>query len=234
MTLESVLTRVRAARSPQTPPVVVFDLDGTLFDNGPRTWRILQEVLQQRGDEAALAKLQALAPTRLPYLLRDTLERAGIYSDELLHEARAHWEKRFFTDDVQLLDQPLAGAHHLVDELWAAGATIVYLSGRDVPNMLVGVAQSLRQHKFPVGCVRTSIILKPAFHIEDVAFKRDALPFIDTMGEVVAAFDNEPANCNLFAHHWPRASSFFLRTSHAPNPPPLAPSVFHIDDFVVA
>jgi hypothetical protein len=49
---------------------------------------------------------------------------------------------------------------------------------------------------------------------------------------VVASFDNEPANCNLFLEHHPEAKSVLLDTHHAPNPPVLDVRAAVIDSFL--
>jgi hypothetical protein len=60
------------------------------------------------------------------------------------------------------------------------------------------------------------------------------LPAVDgvllSLGEVVATYDNEPANCNAFCDRWPQALHVFVDTQHAPNPPPLHASVVVVDD----
>lgn len=212
------------------PPVVVFDLDGTLFDNGPRTWQILVELAEHEGNRALRQALDALPRTALPYLLQETMQRAGYEDPGLVARAAAFWKARFFTDDYQRFDEPLTGALRYVEELYQAGATLAYLSGRDAPKMLVGCAASLRQHGFPVGLPRTAIVLKHRFEDLDLDFKREALGFMDDLGVVVATFDNEPANCNLFADRWPGALHFFVETAHAPNPPPLHAAVARVAD----
>ena len=231
--LADVIERCRALTAPGTNtrrPVVVFDLDGTLFDNGPRTRRILAELAERDDDAAFCAAVAALPSGHLPYQLRDTLALCGVHDEMVVARAADFWRERFFTDDYQSYDAPLAGAVKLADTLHRSGATLVYLSGRDAPNMLVGCAAALRNHGFPVGIPRTAIVLKHDFHDDDHAFKREALHFMDDMGTVVATFDNEPANCNLFVAHWPEARHFFLATSHAPNPPVLHASVLTIHD----
>jgi hypothetical protein len=114
----------------------------------------------------------------------------------------------------------------------SASPTLVYLSGRDAPNMLVGCADALRRHQFPVGIPRTAIVLKHAFEDDDLTFKRESLDFIDHLGDVVSTFDNEPANCNLFARRWTSGLHFFVETNHAPNPPALDAPVVRTADLV--
>jgi len=225
--VSDVVARVKTARR---SPVVVFDLDGTLFDNGPRTWRILVDFAERFGHEELRRSLDGFPRERLPYLLSETLGRLSVSDSALLESASAYWKSRFFTDGEQMHDVPIAGALHLAQACYDAGATLVYLSGRDVPNMLIGVCQSLRAHHFPVGLARTALVLKPHFDDDDLEFKRSAFAFIDAMGEVVASFDNEPANSNAFLERWPTAAHIFVKTQHSPNAPALSPQVIAVDD----
>ena len=214
----------------ERPPVAVFDLDGTLFDNGPRTWQILVDFAEHAGLPDLRRTLDKAPRTRLPYLLKETLASLGVQDGTIIEAAQAFWLDRFFTDHHQSHDIPIAGALSLVRTLYDAGTTIVYLSGRDVPKMLVGVCESLRSHGFPVGLAGTAVVLKPDFHDPDLEFKKSAMKFIDTLGVVVATYDNEPANCNAFRDRWPQALHVFVDTQHAPNPPPLHADVVTVDD----
>ena len=227
--LQDVIERSRS-RVGGRPPLVVFDLDGTLFDNGPRTWQILVDFAESEGNGALRRALDGLPRKPLPYLLKDTLGRCGVRDEAVLARAAAFWQARFFTDDFQRYDEPVRGSRRFVDAIFAAGASLVYLSGRDAPHMLVGCADALRRHGFPVGIPRTLLVLKHAYEDPDLEFKRDALRFMDDVGAVVATFDNEPANCNLFAAHWPSAAHFFVETAHAPDPPALHASVTRVRD----
>lgn len=211
-------------------PVLVFDLDGTLFDNGPRTWRILSDFAQAHGHDALKEALNASTRERLPYLLKETLGNLGVTDAAVVSSAAAYWKSRFFTDGDQQYDIPIQGALALAMGCYDAGATLVYLSGRDVPNMLIGVCSSLRSHGFPVGLARTVVVLKPDFHDDDLHFKKSAFDFIDSLGVVVGTFDNEPANSNAFQERWPEAVHVFVKTQHAPNPPPLHPTIVAVDD----
>lgn len=229
--LNDVIARCRAEKERGIAPVVVFDLDHTLFDNGPRTWEILTEYANLKGNDELRRRLDGLDRTGLPYLLSDTLARVGL-DDEALHDdALGFWRDRFFTDDYQRYDMPLRGAVEFAKQSFAAGATLVYLSGRDAPGMLVGCTASLRQHDFPVGIAHTTIVLKPDFETTDLEFKTDAVEYIHRLGNVVASFDNEPGNCNLFRRRWPEAMTVFVKTQHAPNPPVLDDGVVIIEDF---
>src|SRR5688500_8329270 len=80
----------RCAPSPGRPrAVVVFDLDGTLMDNRPRTTVILRELAAELKAEAH-SSAEVLATARseeLAYLLGDSLRRLGVEHPELLKRA---------------------------------------------------------------------------------------------------------------------------------------------------
>src|SRR5271166_7199252 len=68
--LDRIVERCRTDGKGPTP-VVVFDLDGTLMDNRPRTARILRElgVLWREREPAVASKLEATHEGDLAYLL---------------------------------------------------------------------------------------------------------------------------------------------------------------------
>jgi hypothetical protein len=228
--LDVITDRCQSALANLQRPVVVFDLDATLFNNCPRTIAILLEFAMSEGHTHLHANLAPLASEQLPYRTLDVLELASVPQD--IHErAVGFWQTRFFTDDYQRHDMPVAGSVDFVNRLYALGATIVYLSGRDVPGMLVGCTESLRQHGFPIGKERTLLLLKPTFEMGDTDFKMSTLDYISSLGPVVATFDNEPLNCNLFLQKWPHAISVCLDTHCAPGAPPLLEGVVSIPHF---
>ena len=76
------------------------------------------------------------------------------------------------------------------------------------------------------------MLLKPAFEISDLDFKTEAAEFISTFGTVATAFDNEPANCNLFARRFETCRSVLLTTAAAPGGPAPDGDVLAIPDFL--
>ncbi len=231
--LDKTLAHVRGALGRGEPAVVVLDLDGTVFDNGPRTWQILADFFEQESMGAERRQLSALPHVGLPYTHGDILAKARIDVDDATQKAiLAFWKKRFFSQEYQRFDVPLPGAVAFVRRLYDEGATVCYLTGRDDPGMGVGCLSSLHSFGFPASLMRTAMVLKPDFETPDLDFKRDALGFIDQLGTVVASFDNEPGNCNLFAERWPQALVGLADTSHAPGAPPLDAGVIRFDDFL--
>ena len=65
----------------------------------------------------------------------------------------------------------------------------------------------------------------------DEDFKRLAAPELARVGHVIAAFDNEPANCNVMLAHYPDAHVVFVDTQHMPGAPELGTGVCVVRDF---
>jgi beta-phosphoglucomutase-like phosphatase (HAD superfamily) len=232
--LRRIVDRCRHEAGTGTPPVVVFDLDGTLFDNRPRSCAILHDLAERWKETApqAAERLLRLRPEIMDYLLADTLAHLGIEDTTLVAEASAYWRERFFGDDDLRHDVGLAGASSFAKACYDAGATLVYLTGRDLPMMGIGTFKSLRDRGFPIGLAGTELVLKPDPAMPDEAFKRFAAPTLKRLGDVVASFDNEPANCNIFLAAYPQCESVLLDTQHMPGAPALAAGVSVIADFV--
>lgn len=225
-----------ALRTEAGPPVVVLDLDGTLMDNRPRSAAIMRdlgEAWRTRHPEASAALLQA-RPENLAYLFSDSLRRLRIVDPVLVAEANEYWRRRFFTDDDLRHDVAVAGSVNFVRACHARGATIVYLTGRDLPMMGLGTFASLRTLGFPLGVAGVEIILKPDAQMADEAFKRMVAPTLGRVGDVVASFDNEPANCNVFKEIYPNAEIVFVDTQHVPGAPSLDADVSIVADFTAA
>ena len=214
-------------------PVVVFDLDGTLMDNRPRTVAILREFATSlaAGDSDRAARLAAVTPEDLAYLVRDSLARVGLTDDALVAAAETFWKERFFSDETIKHDVALAGAVSFAHACHDAGAICIYLTGRDLPLMGIGSFRSLRDLGFPIGLPGTELVCKPDFAMPDEEFKRLEAPKLQRVGQVVASFDNEPGNCNVFLRHDPRMLSVLLDTQHLPGAPPLDAGVYVIADF---
>lgn len=231
--LAAVLERVARERS-ECAPVVVFDLDGTLVDNRPRTCAIMRELAERWQPERpdAASALRALRPDQLDYLLEDVLVRLALPA-AWVKEALEFWQGRFFFDHHLRHDRALAGALEFTRACRDAGATVVYFTGRDLPNMALGTLASLRDLGFPIGVPGTELVLKPHFETSDSEFKRQVTPELRRCGVPVAAFDNEPGNCNIFKEAFPSCNVFLLDTQHHPSAPPLARDIEVISDFVL-
>ena len=230
--LDEIVERCRVDGKARTP-VVVFDLDGTLMDNRPRTAAILRELgaAWRESHPDAAKTLEAAKPEELAYLLTDSLTKLGVRRTELVREAEVFWRERFFTDGYLAHDVEVPGAAAFARACYEAGGILVYFTGRDLPLMGIGSFASLRDLGFPIGLPGTELVLKPDAGMPDEAFKRMQGPALERVGRVIAIFDNEPGNCNVLGEHFPEAHSILLDTQHLPGAPPLHPSVRAIADF---
>lgn len=233
--LGRLLARIQAATDRGIVPVVLFDLDSTLFSTQERNWAILAEFVARDGLPPRLAEVVAtLGPERMGWNVMEDVRVAGFDHASTLDELRAFWFERFFRDAYLHHDQPLPGAVEFARGVHDAGGHVVYLTGRDEPNMGQGTRSALTGRGFPFACDRADLMLKPAFEEPDLDFKRRAIADVKKLGTVLGVFENEPVNANLFAEAFPDADVFFLETVHSPDPPPLAPRIQRLKDFRLA
>jgi hypothetical protein len=232
--LEQVRRRVVETRDSARTPVVIFDLDDTLFRVTHRTKKILEAwagtlPAARRDVRDAIA---ALDPDRMPYSVKATLDMAGIADPRLRQEADRAWGDGFFSSDFLAADAVIAGGPEYVRSLRTAGATIAYLTGRDRPRMEKGTLAQLARAGYPQPGPRVRLFLKPEPRTKDHEFKQAAVREIAALGTVVAGFDNEPRNVNILKNAFPDATIVFLEVAHSDNAPPVAPGILRVKDFV--
>ena len=210
--------------------VVVFDLDATLLWSGQRHLKIAQDFGAFRAGAArAVANLSA---EDFGYEADAALRAAGLKDKRLLREFKAFWGQKYFTSKYCLLDLPQPGAVDFVHAVEERGARVVYLTGRDEPKMGEGTRRSLAQHAFPLGR-RTTLLLKPRPRMGDTEWKQEALPQVEALGRVVATFENEPRNANLFARRFPEATNVLMETVCSPGAEAALPQLVRTADFVI-
>ncbi len=230
--LQSVLDRVSVEAVDGGPtPLVVFGIDGALFDSRPRILQVLFDYADEvEGDAPEVAHaLRSLTLDRVHYLLSETLRECGIHHAELVRSVTSFWRERFHTDEYVVLDEPTPGAVDYVRAIHDAGGGVVLLSGRDVHGMLLGTVQSLRDHGLPIAEVGVELVLKPDATLDTEAFKRQVLPKLSQRGEVVAAFDDQVSTCELARSIFPNASVALVDTWMMQ--PHLAEGIEHFRDF---
>lgn len=204
------------ASSPAKPPIVVFDLDSTLFSTAARNLRILHEFAAAFGDQHSglIEAASRLSLADMGWNVAEPLRRAGFEPNKSLID---FWKDRFFTDEYCALDEPAPGAVAFVNAIFEAGALVYYLTGRHQHGMELGTVKGLMAHGFPTLSGRAVVHLKPDFTTPDKDFKDEAIRRIhDLGGRVYATFENEPGNANLFARTFPGAMHFWIQTIHSP------------------
>jgi hypothetical protein len=225
------LERLKARPGGAPRPVAVYDLDSTLFCTGPRNLAIAHDFAAIR--PKILPFVDRLQPETMGWNVMADLEALGFDDKAVLAELRAFWRATFFTDRYVQQDWAYPGAVDLVRAVAAAGCLTYYLTGRDEPGMREGTLKSLAECGFPLPGPDVLLHMKPAWEDEDLAFKLEAFRELHALGEVVLAFENEPANANRFHREFPSATVVLHATIHAPDPEPLDPGVHRVDTLAV-
>jgi len=232
--LEDILEQVRASYNKQERPMVIFDVDGTLLDNRTRIQRILieysdAELKKARPDEAKL--IREIDIDKIEYRVADTLKGIGIDDSGIINNAMVFWGERFFTDDYLRYDVPTPGAVDFVRTLYSSGAKIVYLTGRDTERQLLGTVRTLREKGFPIGIQGTELIMKPTPQTQNAMFKQRVTNYLRHYGKVVATFDNEPGNINVYRRAFGKAICILFQAKHSLDAPPLLPNINELASF---
>lgn len=234
--LGKVYQRIEAVVARGRLPVVVFDLDSTLFDTAGRNLRILREFSEAwAAEHPELAEhIGAIQLGELGWSVLEPLQRRGVTHKAILDSLLDFWKERFFTDAYLLHDHPAPGAVSFVNGCHERGALVYYLTGRHVGGMEIGTVRALTQHGFPYWRGRCTLHLKPSFTMGDRAFKEQALAAIRSyQGEVVATFENEPGNANVFLAGFPEALHFLYGTVRSPEAEAPHADLIAIHDFYV-
>lgn len=229
--LAQVIERIHAAKG--RDPVVVFDLDLTLFENAPRVIAIMREMARKhRRDLPWMAKRVAqLDPAGLPFGHDLCLRMLGEEVEPHLDKLRAELAGMFFTSKYLHHDVPYENAVAFVEACLMAGATIVYMTGRDRIGMYEGTVESLKAHEFPLGHPRVHLVMKPDQVTKDYVYKATLREKISEYGELVAFFDNEPANVNNFKEFYPECIAVLLDTKHSGSAPSVRDDVILLRDY---
>lgn len=243
--LREVSSRVTAVRA-RTPdlrpphPLVVFDLDSTLYEVAPRTFRIIQEWLESAESQKFKPVREALLRLRenqVGYSLKDTLRTLGlnpVMEDDVVmawQELKAFWLERFFTSRYLPSDRPYPGAAAFAREVYGLGAEIVYLTGRDEPGMGEGTRANLARDGFPWDTERTHALLKASDEMTDLEHKKQAGAWLAGHGTLVASFENEPLNLVSLAELFPGAMHVFVETVCSDREAPVYEGLYRIKGF---
>lgn len=238
--LEEVVARAQKVLDAKKLPIVIFDLDSTLFDVSKRSYEILREWLahpESMSLQETREALKDIAPADMQYSLQDVWEKKNVphgsepYSRHF-KLAKEFWRKRFFGNDYLKHDEPMPGAVDYVKRLYAMGVKIVYLTGRDVPLMAFGTFDQLKDHGLPIEMERTRLILKPRRLMEDLDYKTGIAKLAMEWGEVIASFENEPKNLVAMSGVFkPDTMNVFIQTVSSDKGAPAAKGIYKITSF---
>ena len=214
--LNEALSQIQSVKS----PVLLLDLDSTLYEVSPRTFQILQEWAQSHESlqfTAVRAAIAQMPLSQIGYSIEDTFAHLQLSLSEsstraALESVKKYWSARFFTNEYLQYDRPYPGSYDFVRKAHEAGAEIVYLTGRDAPGMKQGTTRNLIRDQFPWELSRTHLLMKPEAHLHDLEFKKAASQFVHQKGSLVASFENEPPNVVALYDLFPEAMHVFVDT----------------------
>jgi hypothetical protein len=219
-------------------PTAIFDLDSTLFAVSHRTAEIFRSLIKNSeflGKHPDLAQLMThIQVTEKDWGIHEPLSRLGI---DAQHPAfpyiRKFWQKSFFSDDFLPHDQPYPGAVEYVNSLHEKGVSILYLTGRDAPNMRKGSLEMLRRWKFPLLDEAHLVMKDSKGSVSDEGFKTMMIKDLRLASANSWFFENEPVILHQVEKDHPQMRLVFLDTVHsgrAPEPKhlPRIPGNYHI------
>jgi hypothetical protein len=251
LTSEEVLTQVLArtadhfTQTSQSPraalnkrPVILLDLDSTLYEVAPRNMRIFSEWAKAHPlpelEEIRTALVNA-SIGHIGFSVEDTLHALEMkhhpHWDTALTSIRKFWFERFFTNEYLQYDVAYEGAASFTQKLHEMGAEIVYLTGRDEPHMGDGTRANLVRDGFAWNVPRTRLFMKPNFHMKDLDYKREAVASLRTIGTLIASFENEPPNIVAFHKLFPEAMHVFVDTVCSETQALPCDGLYRIDSF---
>jgi len=220
----------RCAKQPATA-LAVFDLDSTLLDNHTRQVKIMREF----GDAQDVDALRAIEVEHwegwdyLKAMTNAGLERGQ--AEALAPAYRDFWHGRFFSSEYCWVDEPMAGASEFAARVTASGARLLYVTGRHEP-MRSGTVRSFERGNLPLpDGDRVQLIMKPTLDEDDDAYKERTHERLRSIGDVVAAFDNEPAHINAYRDSFADAVVVHLATDHSLRPIRVRADIPSIRDF---
>jgi len=234
--LSEVFPLIRSSLDSGRLPCCVFDLDSTLFNSRHRTFRILKKFVAVQGQRfpGLPERVASIRDEELGYTIFEPLEGYEFLTPLLRRDLKRFWGRRFFTSRWCAGDSPIAGAVDYVRACHQAGAYILYLTARDTPQMDEGTRTALGREGFPwPEGERVELQMKPQGGGKDENFKAVALRALLRRDlEVVATFENEPGNANLFLAGLPDAVHFLLETVHSPKAERPHPELVKTSDFL--
>jgi len=215
--LEALGKAVGTVKTQGKTPVILLDLDSTLYDTSKRNHVILREWLaEKRPTDPVHTALDRLTHDVRFYSMADLFGRLGLsLEDETIkaywEDLKGYWKARFFTDPYVAHDTPYPDSPAFVKAVYELGVVLAYLTGRDAPGMEKGTRQALHRDGFPTPDGNlVHLFMKPAREGDDYLYKMGQLEKIQPLGEIVASFENEPKNFIGICQRFPSAIHVFV------------------------
>ena len=235
--LQRVADKIKEFRG-ERRPLVLLDLDSTLYEVAPRTLHIIQEWLSNAPSlpSPLQERLEALHPKELGYSIHDTFQALGfpVVTQEIKKIAtdlKAFWWDRFFTSEYLTHDKPYPGTVEYANHLYDLGANLCYLTARDEKKMRPGTEQNLRRDGFPFDDAGITLLMRQEASSSDAHHKAQQVSQFAGNGFLIASFENEPVNLVTLAQLLPHADHIFVETVCSDSPAPPGKNLFRIKGF---
>jgi len=224
--LRRVHSAIRHDFEKKHQPVLLLDLDSTLYHVESRSHQILKEWLadaESRKFGPLRDRISEIDSEHLGYSMLDTFTKFGLSVMDpnvqaALHSLQKFWGQRFFTNEYLAYDRAYEGAPEFVREAHGLGAEIVYLTGRDEPGMGKGTRARLLADRFAFEVPRTRLLLKRTFEQDDLDHKSYAAEEVRHLGNLVASFENEAPNLIALSDIFPESMHVFVDTVMSDRP----------------
>ncbi len=193
--MESLISRFDQAINGQKKPVLIFDIDSTIFNVSPRNQDIFDLFCSiHKAKNPILLKISS------SYQLKYTDWGLNPYlnmipnNDSLKKEAHSFWKNHFFSGTFLFSDKPYKGIIPLIKLLYSKNSLILYLTGRDDHRMRKATLLQLRHWGLPLDTEK-NLITKPHKKMNDGEYKNKALLRIFKIyfKHSIFFFDNEPS-----------------------------------------
>ncbi len=195
--------------------IAIFDIDSTIMDTCYRNYKILEEAAFYFDFLSPFMSL--IEPCDIGWSILDAVSLHTDLTDTMQMLVLDFWRERFFSNAWVKHDRPYPGVKKVLDWFVEHDYSLVYLTGRDAPQMKEGTIYSFEANLLPT-TTNTYFFFKPDFLSADLEYKKIALEAIGEIGDVVLAVENEPANANLMKHMFPQSIVALINTVTSPYP----------------
>ena len=202
--------------------LAIFDLDSTLFDVTPRTFKIIKDFAKNFSNKTDHPKdfKKILDLEKLPVIfhIKDTLDAIGIESVKLKEELILFWKQHFFSNHYLDHDILTSGAYEFIISLLNHNIEVMYLTGRDEIRMKSGTEVRLKKEGFLLNPLE-KLVMKPHKDMNDSEFKRDVVIGTESDYDTIWFFENEPENIHLVKADAPHVHMVFFDSVHSGRKP---------------
>lgn len=221
-------------------PIVIVDIDDTLFDRRPRWMKILADLLTDESGDTPLtdehrALIAKIKPRTMTRDLEASLRATGLADENVLSWLVERVNTLAGQDRYLMFDLPTPGATEFIKGLSTAGSMTVYLGGERLKDEATfGTERAISMFELPAPRGEVgALFMRDRTDQTEMEFKRELVGPIAEAGTVIAVFENEPEAANLMNDAFPEAEVVLLDSLREADTP-LAEGVQVISSFVRA